>query len=205
MVSQSYFLRARILPLVWKSAASFQSLSKLPTNVAHYKETSGGLNLVPLIFLAVSPDMSLLGPTSASRLFTVYLFSELRARVNTVQSGLFCRLPRVAKAYFKGSVSTAFVVWKYFSCVKEHLILCFAETKMGLKPLIMLFSPVSFLLLSVMICAAVIARPNCWEEKWFNSAHVIQTLRMYYSCWPISWLIPDRKNHVIYVLKSSNN
>ena len=29
------------------------------------------------------------------------------------------------------------------------------------------------LLLSVMICAEDIARPNCWEEKWFNSAHVI--------------------------------
>ena len=40
---------------------------------------------------------------------------------------------------FKGNVSTAFVVWKYFSCIKKHLILCLDETKMDLKPLIMLF------------------------------------------------------------------
>ena len=39
----------------------------------------------------------------------------------------------------KGSVFTAFVVRKYFSCIKKHLILCFDETKMVLKPLIMLF------------------------------------------------------------------
>ena len=39
----------------------------------------------------------------------------------------------------KGSVSTAFAVWKYFSCIKKQLILCFAETKIDLKPLIMLF------------------------------------------------------------------
>ena len=39
----------------------------------------------------------------------------------------------------KGSASTAFVVWKYFSCIKKHLILCFDETKMDLKPLIILF------------------------------------------------------------------
>ena len=39
----------------------------------------------------------------------------------------------------KGSVSTAFAVWKYFSCIKKQLILCFDETKIDLKPLIMLF------------------------------------------------------------------
>ena len=39
----------------------------------------------------------------------------------------------------KGSVSTAFAVWKYFSCIKKELILCFDETKIDLKPLIMLF------------------------------------------------------------------
>ena len=39
----------------------------------------------------------------------------------------------------KGSVSTAFAVWKYFSCIKKQLILCFDETKSDLKPLIMLF------------------------------------------------------------------
>ena len=43
------------------------------------------------------------------------------------------------KRLFKGSVFTAFAVWKYFSCIKKQLILCFDETKMDLKPLIMLF------------------------------------------------------------------
>ena len=37
-------------------------------------------------------------PTRSTR--TYKLFSEPRARVNTVQSGLFCRLPRVANAFF---------------------------------------------------------------------------------------------------------
>ena len=41
--------------------------------------------------------------------------------------------------HIKGSVSTAFAVWKYFSCIKKQLILCFDETKIDLKPLIMLF------------------------------------------------------------------
>ena len=41
--------------------------------------------------------------------------------------------------FFKGSVSTAFAVWKYFSCIKKQLILCFDETKIDLRPLIMLF------------------------------------------------------------------
>ena len=41
--------------------------------------------------------------------------------------------------------------------------------------------------------------PNCWEEKWFYSVHVTQTLRMYYSCWPISWLIQEPQNPVIYI------
>ena len=41
--------------------------------------------------------------------------------------------------WFTGSVSTAFVVWKYVSCIRKHLILCFDETKMDLKPRIMLF------------------------------------------------------------------
>ena len=36
-------------------------------------------------------------PTRSTRTYT--LFSEPRARVNTVQSGLFCRLPRVANAF----------------------------------------------------------------------------------------------------------
>ena len=44
-----------------------------------------------------------------------------------------------ARPYLKGSVSTAFAVWKYFSCIKKQLILCFDETKTDLKPLIMLF------------------------------------------------------------------
>ena len=36
-------------------------------------------------------------PTRSTRAYR--LFSEPRARVNTVQSGLFCRLPRVANAF----------------------------------------------------------------------------------------------------------
>ena len=43
------------------------------------------------------------------------------------------------RARVKGSVSTAFAVWKYFSGIKKQLILCFDETKIDLKPLIMLF------------------------------------------------------------------
>ena len=39
--------------------------------------------------------------------------------------------------------------------VKEHLILCFDGAKIDLKPLIMLFSPNLFLLLSVMMCAKI--------------------------------------------------
>ena len=47
------------------------------------------------------------------------------------------------------------------SRAKEHLVLCFDETKMDLKPLVMLFSPILFSLLPVMICAEAIAKPNC--------------------------------------------
>ena len=65
--------------------------------------------------------------------------AALRAAVFSLSSknlrGAFKRPP--SRARVKGSVSTAFVVWKYFSC--KHLILCFDETKMDLKPLITLF------------------------------------------------------------------
>ena len=70
--------------------------------------------------------------------------AALRAAVFSLSSknlrggGAFKR-PPPSRARVKGSVSTAFVVWKYFSYIKKHLILCLDETKMDLKPLIMLF------------------------------------------------------------------
>ena len=73
-----------------------------------------------------------------------------------------------SRARVKGSVSTAFAVWKYFSWIKKQFILCFDETKMDLKPLIMLFKPILFLPYRLWW-------PNCWAEKWFKLAHVIQT------------------------------
>ena len=73
------------------------------------------------------------------------VFSDKRFRIK----GWFCmslkmtipvQNPMLRVNYFlKGSVSTAFAVWKYFSCIKKQLILCFDETKIDLKPLIMLF------------------------------------------------------------------
>ena len=46
---------------------------------------------------------------------------------------------------------------------------------------------------------------NGWEEystwrRWYK-----QTLRVYYSRWPISWLIPEMQFPVIYIIKFSNN
>ena len=61
-----------------------------------------------------------------------WLVRCLRVAVTPITARYLC-------AFLKGSVSTAFAVWKYFSCIKKQLILCFDETKIDLKPLIMLF------------------------------------------------------------------
>ena len=99
----------------------------------------------------------------------------------------------------KGSVSIAFVVWKYFSCIKKHLILCFDETKMDLKPLIMLLAYFVLTLTGYDGLTAVRKSDSTWR-MWYN-----QTFRVYYSHRPISWLIPEMQYPVIYIIKFSNN
>ena len=42
------------------------------------------------------------------------------------------------------------------------------------------------------------------SENIFPVLHVIQTLRVYYSRWPISWLIPEMQYPVIHIIKFSN-
>ena len=79
---------------------------------------------------------------------------------------------------------------------------------MDLKPLIMLFLPILFLLLPVTMCVEAIAMRGRTAERKSDSTRRTwykQTLRMYYSPWLISLLIPEKQYPVIYIIQFSNN
>ena len=98
------------------------------------------------------------------------------------------------------TTNTAFVVWKYFSCIKKPLILRFDKTKMVLKPLIMLFYPILFSLLPVMMAELLRRKVIQLGARDTNKLWGCINSR-----WPISWLIPEMQYSVIYIIKFSNN
>ena len=99
----------------------------------------------------------------------------------------------------KGSVSTAFVVWKYLHVLRSIWFSILMKHKWIWNLSVIL----AYFLYSYRLwCVQKLLRGRTAERKgdstwrtWYK-----QTLRMYYSRWPISWLIPEMQYPVIYII-----